>query len=70
MSNKQRRVIKLHSKYRQAAGHGTNGAKILPWLNVHGVWLEQAGFKTGHQVEIIVANNQLVITNLAADGNR
>lgn len=68
MGNKQRRLIKLHSKYRQSSGHWSNEGRIIPWLNVSGLWLEQAGFKPGQQVEITVLNNQLIIKKLSANG--
>lgn len=64
---KQTRKIKLHGKYRslQTSWQG----KVVPWLNVNGVWLEQAGFSVGDQVEITVEKNQLIIKNMASNGN-
>jgi toxic protein SymE len=67
MNRKQTRVVKLQGKYRQLSGHW-NGGNVIPWLNVSGVWLEQAGFKAGDQVEITVTSNQLIIKNLLCDG--
>ena len=67
--SKATRRIKLQSKYRPAEEAWQTG-KEVPWLNVSGVWLAAAGFTAGQQVEIRIENNQLVITNLAADGNR
>lgn len=61
------RQIKLQSKYRPME----NGRyhKEVPWLTISGVWLEQAGFKVGQQVEINIEHNQLIITNQPTDGN-
>jgi hypothetical protein len=59
---KTTRVIKLHGKYRTSAS-GWQGSKEVPWLSVNGLC-----FKAGDQVEITVANNQLIIKNLHCDG--
>ena len=61
------RQIKLQGKYRPME----NGQyhKEVPWLTVSGVWLEQAGFKAGQQVEIKIERNQLIITSGASHGN-
>lgn len=61
-------LVKLQSKYRANAS-AWQGMKEVPWLTLSGVWLEQAGFKAGQQVEIKIENNQLIITNQPADGN-
>jgi len=34
----------------------------VPWLNVSGVWLEQAGFSIGDRVNIKVGRKRLIIT--------
>ena len=44
--------------------------KSLPWLNVSGVWLEEAGFHIGDRLQISVAQGQLVIKNLSCDGDQ
>lgn len=67
MRTKTSRLVKLQGKYRPLSNEW-NGTRIIPWLNVSGLWLEQAGFRPGHQVEIMVMNNQLIIKNLSADG--
>lgn len=46
-------------KYHHRAGHGRD----LPWLSMSGLWLEQAGFKIGDQLQIKVENNKLIIVN-------
>jgi hypothetical protein len=52
--------VKLQPKTRYLAFSQKN----VPWLNVSGIWLEQAGFKVGGQVEITVEQNQLIIKAL------
>lgn len=59
MADKNRKV-KLHSQSRPSQ-QSCNGIKQVPWLNVSGVWLEQAGFNIGLQVEIIVRDQELII---------
>ena len=64
MSKERIRKVKLHGKYRPAAHSGwlcNNTGKEVPWLNVSGLWLEQAGFKVGDAVEITVEQNTLII---------
>ena len=61
------RRVKLQSKH-QPRQTAWNGTREVPWLNLIGVWLEQAGFKTGDQVEITVIENTLVIKNCKCHG--
>lgn len=65
MRNKLVRKIKLHSKSRELKSDwGSPGRwKQIPWLNVSGLWLEQAGFRAGDAVEIMVEHNTLTIKN-------
>lgn len=65
---KQTKKVKLHSKYR-ALQTGWQRGKEVPWLNVSGVWLEQAGFNVGDAVEITIENKMLTIKNIAAHGD-
>ena len=68
---KQNRKVKLHSQSRPSQQNST-GIKQVPWLNVSGIWLEQAGFSRkgmpmaniGLQVEIIVRDKELIIKPL------
>ncbi|PVD49352.1 hypothetical protein DC498_25475 [Terrimonas sp.] len=63
MAKERIRRVKLHGKNRPS-GHGgwlCNTYKAVPWLNVSGLWLEQAGFKVGDAVEITVEQNTLII---------
>jgi len=50
--------IKLQPKHRTLSW---GKIKIVPWLSVSGVWLEQNGFKAGDTVTITVEQNQLII---------
>jgi toxic protein SymE len=70
MIAKNRRQVKLHTKYRPLAGHRWPDYKQIPWLNVSGVWLERAGFHAGDAVEITVTENQLVIKNCSVHADR
>jgi len=58
---KQLKHIKLHGKYRSQTNQP---AQSVPWLNVNGLWLEQAGFGVGQQVEITIENRKLTIKAL------
>ena len=71
MAQKQIKRIKLHRKYRQPSRSwlNENTSKQVPWLNVSGVWLKEAGFNAGDPVEITIVNKMLTIKNMASDGN-
>jgi len=70
MAKENIRKVKLQSKYRPVrSGLITHTERETPWLTLSGLWLEQAGFKKGDRVEILVENNLLTIKNLASDGN-
>jgi len=69
MSKMNIRQIKLQGKY-QPRQTAWNGTREVPWLNVSGLWLEQAGFKAGDRVEITVTENTLVITNCTGNGDQ
>lgn len=68
MSKDHIRKVKLYGKRRQRVNHW-NGGRDYPWLNVSGLWLEQAGFKVGDAVEITVEQNTLIIKNLPGNGD-
>lgn len=59
MDAKTTRQMKVCGKYHHRAGHGRD----LPCLSMSGLWLENAGFKIGDQLQISVENNKLIITN-------
>jgi len=63
MARQVNRKVKLYSQSRQSQQSCT-GLKQVPWLNVSGIWLEQAGFNIGLQVEIIVRDQELIIKPL------
>jgi hypothetical protein len=65
MSAPKPKKVKLQPKHRVLV----YGQKVVPWLSVSGVWLAQAGFNVGDQVEITVSENQLVINTLS-DGDQ
>ncbi|MBO9154081.1 SymE family type I addiction module toxin [Chitinophaga sp. GCM10012297] len=67
--NKTIRTGKIHGRHQQVAGH-YNGGRDVAWLNVSGLWLEQAGFKVGDGIVIEVQDGQLVIKKQRAHGNR
>lgn len=68
MAENKTKKVKLHGKYRelQTSWRG----KEVPWLNVSGVWLEQAGFHVGDQIEITITKNQLIINNVGNGDKR
>lgn len=57
---KPNRKVKLYSQSRPSQESST-GLKQVPWLNVSGVWLAQAGFNVGDQIEIIIREGLLII---------
>jgi toxic protein SymE len=65
---KRTRLIKLHGKYQQLRNEW-HGGRYVAWLNVSGLWLEQAGFKVGDQVEITVGRRVLKIKKKAGHGD-
>ena len=70
MQNKLIRKIKLHGKRRELKGSWSHPGEWqeIPWLNVSGLWLEQAGFRVGDAVQIVVEHNTLTIKNCSSDG--
>lgn len=65
MESKTSRKVKLHSQSRPSQKSST-GLKQVPWLNISGVWLAQAGFNVGDQIEITVSQNELIIKPLTS----
>jgi toxic protein SymE len=60
MANQNSKKIKLQPKVRQLS----YGEKIVPELKLSGVWLEELGFKAGATVNIILREQELIITTL------
>jgi toxic protein SymE len=70
--NRKIRRAKIHGLYRPGVVRWytkQDSGKYVPWLNVNGLWLEQAGFMIGDRIQIDVSNNRLIIKKLAADGD-
>ena len=63
MAMKKSKQIKLQPKHREQSG----GQKIVPWLNVSGVWLEELGFKVGDMVSITTREKLLIIEPLEGE---
>lgn len=61
------RLIKLQRKTHARDYHRHIN---LPWLNVSSVWLQEAGFNIGDQLEVSIAQGQLVIKNLSGNGDQ
>ncbi|MEP7094752.1 MAG: SymE family type I addiction module toxin [Flavobacterium sp.] len=57
MAVRNPKQIKLQPKHRELS----RGHKIVPWLSVSGVWLEELGFKVGDTVNIIIREKLLII---------
>ena len=60
MKKKTSKTVKMQSKYRPSV-KSFRGYKEVPWLTISGNWLAKAGFSIGSSVEIISAENQLII---------
>lgn len=63
MATRNTKQIKLQPKHRELSG----GQKIVPWLNVSGVWLEELGFKVGDTVSITTREKLLIIEPLEGE---
>ena len=66
---KQIRNGKIHGRHQAVAGHW-NGARDVAWLNLSGLWLEQAGFEVGDGIRVEVQQGQLIITKHPGHGDR
>ena len=69
MQQKPIRQVKLYGKYRAQRYWHEGPGKIVPWLNVSGRWLEEAGFHIDDPIEIVVSKQQLIIKPRTADKN-
>jgi toxic protein SymE len=70
MQTKTIRQVKIYSRYRTSGKRGLGQNKEVPWLNVSGLWLQQAGFNIGDRLKITVENNRLTIINQQTDGDQ
>ena len=57
------KTVKLQSKYRPSV-KSFRGYKEVPWLTISGNWLAKIGFSIGSMVEIVSADNQLIIKKM------
>jgi hypothetical protein len=70
MNSKRTRKVKIYSKFRGGGWRLCDPApKEVPWLNVSGNWLKEAGFAIGDRIEIIVNQKELLIKNCGTDGD-
>ena len=60
MKKETYKKVKMQAKYR-ASLKCLGGYKEVPWLTISGNWLAKVGFSIGSSVEIITAENQLII---------
>lgn len=58
------RYLKVTSKgiYRPSKFVGCSYYKNVPWINLSGVWLQNAGFNTGDTLIISIEENSLIIS--------
>lgn len=62
MKQKANRRVKIYGKFRSAGMRLCDrDPRAVPWLNVSGDWLQQAGFAIGDQIEITVGEKELHI---------
>jgi hypothetical protein len=69
---KDRRVLRLCRKYQRREGGLYDPQPkdvVVPWLNLNGRWLEEAGFMWGDYVSIHVSKEKLVIEKLNPNSN-
>lgn len=63
MAKKDQKQVKLQPKYRSLA----YGQKTVPELKLSGVWLEKLGFRAGEKVNIIIREQELIITTIKSE---
>lgn len=57
------RYVKLHGRlYERNKSYFRSEWHEVPWLNVSGKWLAEAGFSVGDPIRIAVSEGRLVIT--------
>ncbi len=50
----------IHARFRRRE----SGWFYVPWLNLNGIWLSDAGFSPGDAIEIIVKRKMLIIRKI------
>jgi len=63
MKKETYKKVKMQAKYRYSLRH-LGECKEVPWLTISGNWLAKVGFSIGSIVEIISAENQLIIKKM------
>ncbi|HET8572743.1 MAG TPA: SymE family type I addiction module toxin [Edaphocola sp.] len=57
MKHQHIRKAIIHARFR----HRVESGIYVPWLNLNGLWLKDAGFNTGDAIEIVVKRKVLII---------
>lgn len=62
MARKNSKQVKVQAKYRPSQSRcvGATG-KNVPWLNLSGIWLAEAGFNIGDTVRVVRRSGLLLI---------
>lgn len=71
------KIIPMYTKHLKVAykWQATNNSphfrkeRQVPFINIAGVWLEQAGFAIGEKVTIVIETNQLTIVKGGYDND-
>ena len=63
MKKETHKTVKMQAKYRPSIKN-FRGYKEVPWLTISGNWLAKIGFSIGSMVEIVSAENQLIIKKM------
>lgn len=62
MSKRQLKVSRAYASYRLKKHTAFNGQRPIPWLQLKGQWLNQAGFAIDTRVTVRVMEGCLVLT--------
>ncbi|MFC3196329.1 SymE family type I addiction module toxin [Parapedobacter deserti] len=65
LAKKNNKQVKVQAKYRPSQSRcvGATG-KDVPWLNLSGVWLSEAGFNIGDTVRVVWRSGLLLIERI------
>ena len=60
----QQRQLKVYSTYSQyrPKQHRPGGPQPIPWIQLKGLWLKQAGFDPNSDINVQVKKGRIVIT--------
>ncbi|MFZ4863223.1 SymE family type I addiction module toxin [Sphingobacterium sp. Mn56C] len=69
MASENKKQVKVQGKFRpsQSRCMGATG-KNVPWLNLSGIWLEEAGFNIGDLVRVVSRSGLLLIERIEFSG--